>query len=488
MKSVESGKLSRLIIGSLSLEKLKIRYSFLPIIILLALFFRIYKFSGVGLTTLEIANIERILAFSDISNFLNENVTSNLYYFLQFLVGRGFGFSIINMRITSIVISIIGLLAFHGFVREWFSKRAAYISTFLLSISFYYLMLSRNVSHEIFYFFLITFSLYFLTLAYRKKKKIYFAISGILIGLNFYASEITISLALIFIASAIYFYYKNKKFITSYIREVMIALITFLMTLLPFLAAVAKRPGILVSQFTNSFSVVYENLNNLVASILVTSPKDYMYNVSDLPIFDPYILLTFITGLIYIILKMKRRKYYFLIVWTVVALTVILIRKDFNLGNIVYLLPLIFIMSAIIQGYVLSKWFTTFPFNRWARIVMTLGIGFFFAMSLTYNFEKYFFAWQMFPERKLVYNVTPLSQQIETPIYLYQISLSRDVAQIILNKDNIEVVKLENTEELKNIPKPVILTSRLGANQIRKVGGLEEYRGLDLVLFKGSAQ
>lgn len=472
------------VLSFLTFEKLKIRYSFLPIIILLAIFYRIYKFSGTGATSLEIGNIERILSFGDISNFLNQEVTSNLYYFMQYLTGQGFGFSVVNMRIFSLIISILGIIVFYNFVKEWFSKRVAYISTFLLSISFYFLMLSRNISHEIFYFFILMFSLYFLTLAYRKKKKVHFALSGVLIGLNFYSSEITISLFLIFIASAAYFYYKNKKFITAYVRELSVAIIAFTVTMIPFLIAVFKKPGILVSQFTNSLAVVYDNLNGLVASMLVSSQKDFMYNVGQLALFDPYIILTFAVGLIYIFWKIKRRKYYFLIVWLIVSVAVILIRKNFSLGNIVGLIPLIFIMSSIIQGHVLSKWFSTFPFNRWARIVMTLGIGFFFALSLTYNFEKYFFAWMRYPERKLVYNFQPLTQEVEGPVNLYRIDISPETVSILYNKQ-IEVKVLKNEGELRSIKDENILTTVKGSSRVRTIEGLEEFRGLDLVLFKG---
>lgn len=472
-----------------SLKDFLSRFSYLWIILLFAFLTRLYGIGSLGVSREEMENIERIFSIGNPGEFLAQDTSTNLYYALQNGWGRIFGFTAVNMRLFSILLGVLGLYVFYKFVEEWFNRRLAYISTFLMSISSFHIFLSRNISHEVLYIVVVITSLYVLTLAYRYKMWQYFVLAGALLGLSFYVSETTFVLAMLFIISGIYFYAKNRKFFTSFIKEKILAVLVAVIVALPFIFSVIIKPGDFLSNFTYKPDVFLDNARKLVSSIFFSSPGNYMYTIDTDKVFDPFMGITFLFGLVYILLRIKRRKFYFLFTWLVFFIIVICLDSALSLGNIVYLLPVIFILSGRIQTYVLDKWFKTFPFNKFARVTMILGIGFLFALSLTYNYRKVFLAWDRYPDRMTAYNTNPILFDLgNEKAYLYGTGISKDVASAILKtkKDNlVEAVKLENIPNEKNIN---IITSPDKVSSIKaskKDVNWEEHKGKDLNILKG---
>jgi len=459
------------------------------IVLVFAFILRIYKIGSVGVSGRELENIDRILSFSDISNLIKGDVSTNLYYFLQYLWGGVSGYSLFSMRLFSVILSIIGLYIFYKFTEQWFSRRLAQIATFLFSISSFHILLSRSISHEIIYPVVSLSALFFLTLAYRQKSRLYFFISGIFIGLGLYASEATLALGFAFIAAGGYFFYKNKKFITSFVTEKIVAIVTILIVSIPFFIAIVTGQSGFFSRFTISPVVIANNIYTLFTSLTFSTPFDFMYNVGSKRIFDPFILLTFLAGLIYIIYGIKRRKFYFLFVWLFTLSLVIIFEKNFSLGTIVYIAPVIFILSALIQEFILQKWFQTFPFNRLAGLTMIVGVGFFYALSMSYNLEKVFLAWMKFPDRKYVYNVQPLKVDLKKEkVYLYNEDIPNRVIKVIFGiKSRGQLVRTESPNSIAKGEKVNIITSNQGAEIVKESlkEGNQVSLGQNIVLFKG---
>ncbi len=473
---------------ALKTKGLILKPSYLWAILVFAFLTRLYNIGNLGINENELKNVDRIFAMSNIGNFLNQNVSTNLYYLLQNIWGRFFGFSITNMRIFSVLLSVLGLYLFFKFTEEWFNRRLAYIATFLLSISSYHILLSRNISHEVLYFALVIFAFHTLTLAYRRKSRFYFALSGFLFGLAFYASEITFALALLFAIALIYFYKKNSRFFTSFVKEKIIAVSAGFLTILPFLYAAGKNPNIFLSHFTLGINMVLNNINLFFSSLILSAPRGYEYTVSTDKVFDPFVLLTFLLGSVYACIKIKRRKFYFLVSWFFLLTLIMICEKEFSLGGFIYILPVIFILSARIQTYVLDKWFKTFPFNRFARITAIAGIGFMFALSLTYNYRKVFAAWQKYPERNFVYN-SAISQTDfgKNTVFLYKTGLDRPALESILKNGGENNLKdISDVSSLKG--KFNLLTSPQAVSNVRlklKDKKFQITSGHDIVLMKG---
>ena len=407
--------------------------SYIWLILAFAVLTRLYGLGSLGVSREELENIDRIFSVSNLSTLYKEDLSTSLYYILQFLWGKLFGFSVINMRAFSVLLSIVGLYFFFLFVREWFSKRSSYIATFLLSISSFYILISRSIGPEALYLAIILPGLYFLTLAYRRKKISYFLLSGLFFGAMFYTATITFALVAVFGISIIYFYFKNKKFLTGFVREKLAVILSAAIISAPFFVWLASYPQKFFSQFTLRPDILLDNARTLVLSILYGAPDQFMYNVGFEKVFDPYIETTFLLGLGYVVLKFKRRKFYFLLSMFVLFVLIIIMQKNFFLGEMIYLVPMIFIFSAVIQSHLLKKWFATFPFNRVARFTMALSLGFFLALSVTYNYREVFLAWAKSPNRRFSYNTdVSLADLKGSKVYVYEPGISRVKVEAIL--------------------------------------------------------
>ncbi|MEK7447538.1 MAG: hypothetical protein AAB632_01960, partial [Patescibacteria group bacterium] len=309
-------------------------------------------------------------------------------------------------------------------------------------------------------------------------------------GLGFYASEITFVLVLVFIISGIYFYSKNRKFFSSFIKQKAILVFSAGVISLPFFYSFFINPGKFLSNFTYKPDVLFDNTKKLISSLVYASPQQYMYNIGTDKVFDPFIEITFILGLIYIVMRIKRRKFYFLTTWLVILTVIIVFKNLFSLGNFIYIIPIMFIMLARIQTYVLDKWFKTFPFNKFARIIMVLGVGFMFALSLSYNYRKVFLAWTKYPERKFAYSTESTSVNLgNDKAYTYKSSYGKDVIASVINIDNKDnISELTDLNTIKEGDKPNIITSPEGSFAVKlnvKNVKWKEYKGKDIVLLKG---
>lgn len=462
--------------------------SYLWVILLIAFLARSYSLGNLGVSSEELKNISRIFALQDPGRFLGVETSTNLYYLLQNFSGKVFGYSLFNMRFLSVILSLLGLYVFFRFTEEWFNRKLAYIATFLLSISSFHILISRNISHEVLYFLIIVTGLHLLTLAYRYKMWQYFFLSGAVLAAGFYTSELTFVILLVFLISAIYFYTKNPKFFSTYFKEKMIFFSTFGAVSLTFFYYLFTNTNEFLKKFTFNPVDILENARRLVGSLLISGPQQFMYNVGTDRVFDPYVTVTFILGLTYMAMRIKRRKFYFLVTWLLIISAIVLLKSTYSLGSFIYIAPLVFIMSARIQVYVLDKWFKTFPFNKFARIVMVLGIGFMFALSISYNYRKVFSAWAKYPERKLAYNTEPTTFDYgNKKVFVYNVGLGKNVVATATNLNEQNIVMVNELKEIAE-EKPTILTSNEGINKVKsemKSINFKEYRGKDLILILG---
>lgn len=466
-------------------KNLLLKSSYLWAILLFAFLARTYKIGSLGVNSQELGNIKRIFDMDSPVKWLNENASTNLYYVLQNIWGKIFGFSLLNMRLLSVLLSILGLFVFFKFTEEWFNRKLAYIATFLLSISSFHILVSRNVSHEVLYLVIVIGTLHLLTLAYRYKIWQYFLFAGALLGFGFYTSETTFVLAILLAVTGAYFYSKNKKIFTAFIKEKAIMISAAVIVSLPFFYSLSVNPSGFLSHFTYRPDVLLDNARSLAQSLVQLSPRGYMFSLGNDKVFDPFVVATFILGFVYIAAKIKRRKFYFLVVWLSALSFIIVFENVFSLGYFIYLVPVIFIMSARIQVYVLDKWFKTFPFNKFARIVMVLGVGFLFSLSLSYNFQKVFLAWDKSPERLFDYNDQLFKEKPEQ-VYLYKLDYPKEVMMAVVdvkNKDNIkELPDIESLEKNKSINIMTSPVESYGVKSKVEDAAFKEYKGKDIVL------
>ena len=67
---------------------------------------------------------------------------------------------------------------------------------------------------------------------------------------------------------------------------------------------------------------------------------------------------------------------------------------EYSFINLAIIVAPCFIIAAALIDYVLTSWTRTFPYNKGAKITMAFIFSIFIFLSVFYNYQKFFFAWQ----------------------------------------------------------------------------------------------
>jgi len=323
------------------------------------------------------------------------NLSQSAYIYFVAVLGHFTKYQAIYFRFAQALIGTATSVFFYLFVKSWFNKQVALISTLFFATNAYLLILSRVLDPSSLIIMLQLAILYLLTIAFREKNIYLFIFSGLLAGLGFYLSPFFVLSGILIMLAGFAVVMKNKKILAAYKYEFVALIGGVLATSGYYLYKLPMFAHSLTQYFNpGSIAVFYLNMGaNVLAIFSQTSFRSVM-NVGIEPLVDPFIAVSFFCGVVYAFFHANKRKYLFLMLWLLTALVVISMAATQNMSNLVLLMPSIFIFSAAVLDYVLTNWTRTFPFNRSAKFAMTLVFSLFLFLSVYYNFEKFFYGWQ----------------------------------------------------------------------------------------------
>lgn len=323
------------------------------------------------------------------------NLSQSLYIYLIAIIGHFTKYQALYFRFMQAIAGIATSIFFYLFVRSWFNKQVALISTLFFSTNAYLLILSRVLDPSMIIILLQMIVLYLLTIAFREKNIYLFALSGVLAGLGFYLSPFFVLSGILIALASFAVIMKNKKIFAIYKYEFLALLGGILITAGYYIYRLPVFVNELVKYFNpGSISTFYLNLGSNVLAIFNNTGFHTVLNVGIEPLVDPFIAVSFFCGIVYAFFHANKRKYLFLMLWLLASLVVISLAATQNMSNLVLLMPSVFIFAAAVLDYVLTNWTRTFPYNRSAKLVMTLVFSLFLFLSVYYNFQKFFYGWQ----------------------------------------------------------------------------------------------
>lgn len=367
-------------------------------IFVVAFVLRIWNLSGIpgGFSEAERQTVDTIRGLKLNDLWLKDGFYNAAYIYTAFIWTKFFGLTVYALRLLSALIGGATVVMAYIFISEWFSRKVAIFTALLFAISAFHISVSRLIIPEIFLPLILLSLFVTLTKAYRTKNAWLFGLSGLLTGLGLYTSAAFLLVIPLFAVAGYYFYRKNRKFFTSYRVESFTALAAFLSLAIPYLVSFFNHRQSYLDYygFGNSALNIAMNFSEIFTSLFIKSPVNYFVNVGAEPLLDPLIFVTAVFGFLFAILSIIRRKYFFLVIWLAffwiyAALKATVVPADF-LG----LLPVIYTFSALIIDYVLDRWYETFPLNKRAQLLSVGLISIFFALSMLYNFNKYFVAYR----------------------------------------------------------------------------------------------
>lgn len=371
---------------------------FLILVVLLSLVLRLWQIGSIpsGVSASENLVILQIKNLSVGHLWLGSKFYQAAYVYSGYLVGKAFGLTVLNLRIMSAIFGTITILLTYIFIAKWFSKKIAIITAFLFSISAFHITLSRLILPEIMMPMVLLFLFVVLTEAYRTKNIWLFGLSGLLVALGLYTSPAFLIMPVLFLVTGVYFFTKNKKFLLSYRQEIIIAAIAFIALVIPYVVSFYHDPKayLLFYSFNHSLWQIVLNLSQVPYMFLIGTPVNYFVNLGAEPLLDPFIAVTSIAGIFIAVMTASRRKYFFLLSWLGLFVLYASLKRGVQIPDLIGMLPVLYVFSALALDYVIEKWFATFPLNKRAQLLAIFIISIFFALSAVYNFNRYFIGYK----------------------------------------------------------------------------------------------
>lgn len=368
------------------------------IVIFIGAFWRVFDinvFKGFASIELNYLRLGKEIA-SNHYHLAAINLPESAYGYYIAALGHFTNYQAIYYRFAQAAAGTLTSIFFYLFVKSWFNKQVALISTLFFATNAYLLILSRVLDPSVLIILLQLIILYVLTIAFREKNIYLFAFSGLLAGLGFYLNPFFVLSGLFITLASLAAVMKNKKIFTLYKNEFMALAGGILVSSGYYLYRLPIFAKSLIAYFNpGSITIFYLNLgSNVLAIFSNTQFRNTVLNVGIEPLVDPFIAVSFFCGIIYALFHANKRKYLFLSLWLLASLVVISLASTQNMGNLVLLMPSIFIFAAAVLDYVLTNWTRTFPYNRSAKLIMTLVFSLFLFLSVYYNFQKFFYGWQ----------------------------------------------------------------------------------------------
>ncbi len=220
----------------------KLVWAGLILILLLALFVRSYHISSIpsGLYPDEAVNAIDALGAIESGHYKlfypNNYGREGLFINLQALALKFFGYTVAALKFWSIVFGTLAVLGVYLLGKEVLHRRgAALISAFFMATSYWAINFSRIGFRAIMVSFLLSFTFYFFFKGIRTKKPLYFALSGIFLGLGLHTYIAFRLVPLIFVLILPFLILSYENFLKQYWRHALVFAFGALVAALPML-------------------------------------------------------------------------------------------------------------------------------------------------------------------------------------------------------------------------------------------------------------
>ena len=384
---------------------------------------------------------------------------SSLYAYLTSVLVGIFGFSITIIRLPSVMITLISLIAIYKLIKDNVGKKEALVISFIYAIVPFNIMKTRWALDAYLLAPMFIISIFSLLYAINKCKYRYFIIAGICFGLTLYTYAISYIIIPIMLGIVLLYYLYIKEID---LKQIILFGIPLFILALPLLLMVGYNSGI-ISKINLplfkipdlwwyrgaevSFSNISQNINEIFEVIFV---KDFLnYNAIEkfgtlYYISIPFVIFGFIFTLCDSINILKRKDksvdIIFMVSFVVIFIVSLCLEEvNINKINAIYI-PLIYFMAKGI-------WFLCNRFKKTYIIVILIYL-LELIMFLNYYFGEFANQKLYLFEENILYAIEFAEKQEKENIYVEQ-SLNQTYIYTVLasktkTEDFAKTYKLDN--------------------------------------------
>lgn len=323
---------------------------------------------------------------------------------IQYLFIRSGHLGAFWMRSASVFFALAILMLFYTIVRNWYSRRIALMSSFLLLSSAWFLHFARLGTPEIMY----ASSLGLIWVGIRMRSSRAPRIRTVLASIVIILSCMYVP-GLIWLVIPLLFW--RRKLIVSELRKLPFkvsipSLLVVILGLVPLAYGLIRHP-ILIRNWLylpNQFDIgqFWSNLWHIPFWLVWHGPNLPAYWLGNLPLFDVFSLVVLGLGVFVLVHYRNLDR----IRVGILILIVSLIGAALNgWVALAIALPVVYIIISSGVALLLQQWFTIFPRNPLARGVGIAMVGLLVLLSGYYNIRHYYVAWPRNSETRQVFDI-----------------------------------------------------------------------------------
>ncbi|MGH7245339.1 MAG: ArnT family glycosyltransferase [Candidatus Levyibacteriota bacterium] len=261
------------------------------------------------------------------------------FYWTAFIF-KFFGASLMSLRFSFTILTVLSLPFFYLFVKELFGKKIALISFFLFCCSRIFIHFG-HIAYSVVFLPLFP-TLYFFQLMMKRKKVIFAIATGFFLGTAMYGY---VGLRLLPVFVGIFFLYTlvSKKFAKVYIKQIVVCFFTFVVVIFPIILFAISQPenfwsransislfssGGLIHELNGKPNTQWNRIMVFVTSMEKTAgmfnfrgDNDSQDNNDALPVFDLFTGIFFLAGIVIQLKKIKNEQSIFLFLLFLLFLT-----------------------------------------------------------------------------------------------------------------------------------------------------------------------
>ncbi|KKR27804.1 hypothetical protein A2Y26_05515 [candidate division CPR2 bacterium GWD2_39_7] len=369
------------------------------------------------------------------------------------------GNHLMALRFFSAILGVLTVFLIYLLGRLWFNQRIALVASFLAAFSFWPILVSRSIVHANIIPVLFLLMMIFGSLAFREKRKSYFAVLGVLVGLGFYSSLVFWLIPVLFLPIFIYAFYKKPKILKKYEKEISVFESLVMSFMLPGVIYLIWHPEIAFSFWPGPINLA----KNVFKSLLlfnIETPAIWHTNLKDEPLLDPFVGISFLSGFIIALKYFHSTKYQFLILGFFASLMPAAFSHNYlYVFKAVGAIPFVFIFSGLAIDWTLASWAKIFPFNKLAKALAAIVFAGLMTTTAIFNIEKYFWAWRGSPEVYQVFN----EDLVAATQFLN--GLPNESSKYYWQNDRSNIIKALETKEMKEVSLNSLPELKLSSNK-----------------------
>ncbi len=402
----------------------------LGLILAVAVFLRFYRLDTLppGLHPDEAANgldIFRILQHHDLRIvYATNGPREALFFYIQAIFVAILGNTILALRVAPAAIGVLAVFVTYLWAKDWFGRRVGLLAAAVFAINVWGITVTRDSFRASMTPLMVALVMYFGGKAFKSGRRIWFVLTGLVLGLGCYTYTAFDSLLAALAVIGLFIGIFRRDLIRKNLANIGISVGIFAIIFAPLGVYTVRHPNESPLARTSGTSFLNKGLNggNPLKTLYIDASKTLLefnihgdenarQNTPGEPMLDAFVGIMFLLGLIISIAHLQRPKYFaVLAAFGAMLIPGILSAEGIPHGlRTLGALPAACILAALGINYILKGWYKTFPINSPARLVGLYLIIILLALSTVKSYKQYFIAYAQDPRTYEAYSEDAVS-------------------------------------------------------------------------------